>query len=93
MKKSTHINDWGIIKGWFSKTYHGVKIELDSYAIFLIPEEVVNNFDLPSFTVLGTGTLRGAMDNDTTTRYKISKNGLGMIKYESGSISKMLKNE
>ena len=58
----------------------------------MIPEEVVNNFDLPSVTVAGTVTFRVVQLNDTTTRVKFSKNGSRVIKYESVSISKMLKN-
>ena len=56
-----------------------------------MPEDVANHFLFPKFTASGPGTLREVIDNDKTTRDKISFNGLGVIKGRSISVSLMLK--
>ena len=46
---------------------------------------------LPKFTVSGPGTLMRVMENDTTTRDKISLNRLEVTKCQSISVSVILK--
>ena len=52
-------------------TYHGRHIETDNQVIFLITEGLANYFLFPRFNASGPGTLKGVIDNDTTTRYNI----------------------
>ena len=56
-----------------------------------MPEDVENNCVLPKFTIPVTETLREFLDNDTTTRDKITLNGLGMKKDKSISVSVIMK--
>ena len=56
-----------------------------------MPEDVANFFASPKFSSIAYGTPRGIIDNYTTTRDKISLNGLGMEKGKSGDISMILK--
>ena len=56
-----------------------------------MPEDAANHFEYPKFTAPVVGILREVIDNDTTTRDKISLNGLWGTKGESGGVSMMLK--
>ena len=58
-----------------------------------MPEDVANNFAFPNFATPVPGTLRGFIENYTTTRDKHSLNGLGMTKGKSGGASMMRKKE
>ena len=60
----------------------GGHIETNHRVILLKPEGAAKTFVLPKFTASGQGNLKEVIDNDTTTRDKISLNGLGAKKYE-----------
>ena len=89
----------GAHKGWkyyqleIHSTYHGGNIETDHHFICLIPEDVPKPSVFPKFTALVSGTLRGVLDSDTTTRDKIYLNGLGVTKVESIGLFMILKTE
>ena len=46
----------------------------------------MNNFELPKFNDSVPRTLQEVIDNDTKTRDKMSLNGLGVTKGESGGV-------
>ena len=48
----------------------------------MIPEGVAKNVMFPRFTASGPGRLREVVNNDTTTRDKLFRNGLGATKGE-----------
>ena len=54
-------------------------------------KDVVNHFVFPKFTSSYPGTLREGIYNDKTTRDKISLNWLKVIKFQSISVSMMMK--
>ena len=56
-----------------------------------MPEYVAKHFVFPKFTASGPGTFREVIDNDTTTRDKMSLNGLKATKGQPISLSMMLK--
>ena len=69
--------------GWFIENYH--------HDMCSMPEDVSNNFVLHKFTSPGTGNFRGVLYNDTNIRDKIPLNVLVVTKFESISVSIMLK--
>ena len=56
-----------------------------------MPEDVANHFAFSNFAAPVSGTLREILDNDTTTRDKISLKVLDVTKGESVGVSTMLK--
>ena len=54
-------------------------------------EDVEKHFVLPKFTASETGTLSEVIDNDTTTRDKMSLNGLNLTKGQAISVYVMPK--
>ena len=56
-----------------------------------MPEDTEKQFEFPNFTTPVSGMLREVFDNGTTTRDKISLNGLGTTQGEYGGVSMMLK--
>ena len=52
---------------------------------------MANHFTFPNFTTPVSGILVEALEKNTTTREKISLNGLGMTKGAYGGVSMMLK--
>ena len=56
-----------------------------------MPEDVANRFTFPKFAASVSGTLREILDNDTTTRDKITLKLLGETKGKSGVVAIMLK--
>ena len=56
-----------------------------------MPENFATHISFPKVTDPGTCTLGEVIYNDTTTRYKMSLNRLGVTKGESVSVSIMIK--
>ena len=54
-------------------------------------EDFANHFLLLNINTPVSGMLRGVLENYITTRNKSSRNWLGIIKSESGGITKILK--
>ena len=82
---------WKYYQGVVHNTYHSGNIETYHHVMFLMTEEIENQIVFSAFTDPGPVTLRGVMENDTTTRDKISFNWLILKKDEFGSVSMMLK--
>ena len=57
----------------------------------MIPEDNVNHFSFPKFITPVASTLREVLDNEITTRDKISLNGLGTSNGKFVRVSMMLK--
>ena len=70
--------------------YHGGNIETSHHVLFLMPEDVANNYVLPNFAIPGLGALRGVLDNYITTRDQMSLNGLWVKKLQSMKLFVML---
>ena len=87
----------GTYKGWKDcnrvthNIYHVGYIEIYHHVILSIPEDSANNFAFLYFTALGPEVFIRFLDNDTTKRYKMYLNRLGLIKVESGGVNMMLK--
>ena len=75
------------------KEDHGGHIETDHQVTCSMPEDTARNFVLPNSTASGPGALREVIENNTTTKYKLSPNGLEITKGHSLSVSMMLKTE
>ena len=56
-----------------------------------MPEDSEKHFVLPNFIISVSGTLRGVLDNNATTRDKSYLNDLGTKKGEPGGVSMILK--
>ena len=82
---------WKYYQGFIHNTYHGGNIETYRHVIFLMPEDISNHIVFHKFTPPVSSTLREILDNDTTTRDKISLKVLGMAKVESGGVFMMMK--
>ena len=52
---------------------------------------MAKHYAFPNITTPVSGTLRGFLENDTTTGDKNFLNGLGMTKGESGGVSMIMK--
>ena len=82
---------WKYYQGFIHNIYHGINIETDHQFTHSMPEYVAKHFVFPKFTASGPGTFREVIDNDTTTRDKMSLNGLKATKGQPISVSMMLK--
>ena len=78
-------------QGVIFNTYHGGDVETGHHVIWLIPEDVANNFSFPNFITAVLGTLRGVLENDTTPRDKIYLTRLGMTEGKYGGASMVMK--
>ena len=56
-----------------------------------MPEDAEKQISFPNFPAPVSDTLREVIVSDTTTRDKISINGLGVTIFKSGGVSMMLK--
>ena len=81
---------WKYYQGIIHNAYHGDNIETDHQVILLMQEDVEKK-TFPMFAAPVSGMLKEIIDNNNTTRYKISLNGLGMKKIEYVVVSMMLK--
>ena len=68
---STH-KGWNNHHGVIHNTYHGGNFETDHHVILSISEDVANHFEFPNFTTPVPGTLREALDNNTTAIEKVT---------------------
>ena len=87
---SSH-KEWKYYQVIIHNTYQGGNVETGHHVICPMPEEATKHFTFPNYTTPVPGTLRCLLYNNTTTRDKISFNGLWMTKVESGVVSMLMK--
>ena len=71
---------WKYYQGVIHSIEHVGHIETDHQVTLLMPGDAAKHFLFPNFTYSGPGMLKEVVDNDTTTRDKMSLSVLNCIK-------------